>query len=271
MIAAALSQYRTPPLFSPKKHRASKSRRNVKAVAQAVMKVVAQELGEKACKCWPELIDEELGEALFVEMRVKKDCRAVAPSRECSASAAAWTPNKPKLTRLMLAALVGCGSNLIPADAEEEEPPLVVEAPMSLRTDQHCKCVRLSKLLARRAVESIQRHRRDALKASGELSDEQLQCPVRSGRALARVASDTLAYLSAVAVEGRSLCDGESDEDVVVELHGTDQRLVGISTRGCGIVFNARGRALFEAAVETMRARLEAPPDDRVGLNEQSV
>ena len=243
----------TPALFSPQKHRASKARKNVMAVAQAVMKVMAQELGERARMRWPALIDDELGETLFGGLSAKppKSCRAAAPHKPSGETGVvgAWTPSKPKLTVLLLKAF-GSGDELLASD----DKPIVLNAPMSLRTDQHCKCVALSKLVARRATEWLKCHHRDALEASGEIPPEQLQCATRVNRTLARVASDTLAYLSVVALEGQH---GGDADDVVLELHTTDQRLMGMSTRGCGIVFNAHGRVLFESAVAKALAHLE--------------
>ena len=160
----------TPALFSPQKHRASKARKNVMAVAQAVMKVMAQELGERARMRWPALIDDELGETLFGGLSAKplKSCRAAAP-HTLSGEVGTWTPSKPKLAVLMLKAFAS-GDELLSSD----EQPIVLDAPMSLRTDQHCKCVALSKLLARRAVEWVKCHHRDAIEASGEIPEDQL-------------------------------------------------------------------------------------------------
>ena len=87
-----------------------------------------------------------------------------------------------------------------------------------------------------------------------EISVEQLQCNVRLDRTLARVASDVLAYLSVVALEG------DEDDEVVIELHNTDQRLIGICTRGCGIVFCEQGRTRFESAATRVLIQLEGAP-----------
>jgi hypothetical protein len=247
MVAALPTIYSKPdsPLyFSPGKLRASKARKNVHAVAQAVMKVMAREMGDRALKRLPEMFDDELGETLFGGVGVKppKICRG-PPGKKSRT----WNPGKPKLTVLLLKAF-GSGSEVLPSDGK----PIVAKAAVSIRTGHHCKCVPLSKLLARRAIRWIKAQHREALEASGEIEPDQMQCETRLDRALARVASDTLAYLSVLAMEAR----GE-DEDAVLELHGTDQRLVGISTRGCGVVFDATGRTLFEAAVTQVLAQME--------------
>ena len=49
---------------------------------------------------------------------------------------------------------------------------------------------------------------------------------------------------------------GEEDHDAVLDLQTTDQRLCGYHTRGCGVVFCDRGRALFERAASETMARL---------------
>ena len=246
MVAALPTIYSKPdsPLyFSPGKLRASKARKNVHAVAQAVMKVMAREMGERALKRLPEMFDDELGETLFggVGAKPPKICRAPGTKSRT------WNPSKPKLTVLLLKAF-GSGSEVLPSDGK----PIVAKAVVSIRTGHHCKCVPLSKLLARRAIRWIKSQHREALEASGEIEPDQMQCETRLDRALARVASDTLAYLSVLALEARS-----EDEDAVLELHSTDQRLVGISTRGCGVVFDATGRTLFESAVTQVLAQME--------------
>lgn len=249
-MVVASTKHRSGLLFSPHKHRASKSRKSVLALAQAVLKVMKAELGEKACMRWPGLIDEELGETLFLGIGAKKQSKSIPTPRKPSdeETGRAWTPIKPNLTRLLLKAFAS-GNELL-----SDEKPLVLEAPISMRTDQHCKCIQLSKLLARRAIEWIKCNHRGALEASGEISAEQLQCNVRLDRTLARVASDVLAYLSVVALEG------DQDDEVVLELHNTDQRLIGISTRGCGIVFCEQGRTRFESAATRVLIQLEGAP-----------
>ena len=74
MVAALPTIYSKPdsPLyFSPGKLRASKARKNVHAVAQAVMKVMAREMGDRALQRLPEMFDDELGETLFGGVGVK--------------------------------------------------------------------------------------------------------------------------------------------------------------------------------------------------------
>ena len=98
MVAALPTIYSKPdsPLyFSPGKLRASKARKNVHAVAQAVMKVMAREMGDRALKRLPEMFDDELGETLFggVGAKPPKICRAPGTKSRT------WNPSKPKCFR----------------------------------------------------------------------------------------------------------------------------------------------------------------------------
>ena len=63
-------------LFSPKTHRASKSRRNVLFFAKAVASVMRNELGDAALGRWQQMLDRELGEPLFSNVLRRKSSRS---------------------------------------------------------------------------------------------------------------------------------------------------------------------------------------------------
>ena len=102
----------------------------------------------------------------------------------------------------------------------------------------------LSKLVARRAALWAMDRHGDRIRASGELSAEQLACPRRLNKALARTAFDLLDFLVSRATEMRT----EEEGHALLQLHTTLQRLVGPKSRGCGVVYCAEGKALFERA-----------------------
>ena len=45
----------------------------------------------------------------------------------------------------------------------------------------------------------------------------------------------------------------EGEENAVLDLHSSDQTLVGKAMRGCGVVFCEAGRAVFVRAAESVR------------------
>ena len=108
----------------------------------------------------------------------------------------------------------------------------------------------VSKLVAKRAALWAMDRHGERVRASGELRAEQLACPRRLNKALARAAFDLLDLLVRRAHELRAKegADGRG----LLQLHTTLQRLVGPKSRGCGVVYCAEGKALFE------RARAEA-------------
>ena len=104
---------------------------------------------------------------------------------------------------------------------------------------------------------TVERLRREKgfewLQACGELSIGQLDDPVKLNQALSRVAFDLLVYLHARAEELRR----EDEIDAVLELHSSDQALVGRSTRGCGLVHCEAGRAILSRAATLVREGLK--------------
>ena len=109
-------------LFSPSNHRASKSKRNVLAVAHAVKRVMQRELGAEALARWTDCLDTEIGEPLFGPLKQTPKTRPMpvapsspgaydaptpTPSLEC------WMPPKPKVTALLLDAFAH-GDEVLP-------------------------------------------------------------------------------------------------------------------------------------------------------------
>ena len=56
----------------------------------------------------------------------------------------------------------------------------------------------------------------------------------------------------------------ESDVSAVIELHSSDQTLVGKALRGCGVVFCEKGRELFASAVTTVQDAMSVSNCDTI-------
>ena len=233
-------------LFSPSKHRASNTKRNVLAVARAMTAVMQRELGQDALLRWQDLIDTELGEALFGKIAIPKRVR-MNPSTTVltdggspnpaprAISLSSWIPKRPKLAILLLDAFQ-CGDQLM----LDGKPLLQTGTTADGRT--------LSKILSKRAIDWIKQHQPDAFVLCGEMAPDQISNSGRLQKVVGRTAADVLSYVHSIASASR----GIDDADVTIELHRTDQRLASIDTRGCGVVFCAGGRVLFETVVSKM-------------------
>ena len=114
----------------------------------------------------------------------------------------------------------------------------------------------MSKLVSRRAVELMRMDGDERLVACGELSEELLASPARLHKALSRTAADALAYVHSVAVALRD--ESAESAESVLQLQTSDERLVGIFTRGSGVVFCERGRTLFDRALAETTERLNS-------------
>ena len=113
----------------------------------------------------------------------------------------------------------------------------------------------ISKVLARHVVELL----RDAkgaewLQACGELNNDQINDPVKLSMTLSRAAFDLLVYVHARAMDMKQ----EGEENAVLDMHSSDQTLVGKAMRGCGVVFCEVGRKVFVRAADTVREGLVA-------------
>jgi uncharacterized protein (DUF2267 family) len=223
-------------LFSVHRHRASQSNKNVAHVAQAVLSVMKRELGADALGHWRSLFDAELGQPLFCDMKTAKRATKslMKPMHPRMLTPSAWTPSKPKLTALVLKAFLH-GDDLLAYDGL----PIILKPSVSLGTQRS-----LSKLVSKRAIDWLMAYRANVIRASCEATAEQISDGDRIHKVLSRTAADVLAYLHAMAISQLKEADA-----VVLELHTTDQRLVGMETKGSGIVFCPQGRILFEQVV----------------------
>jgi hypothetical protein len=233
MVAAAMPQaVRPSSLFSPIKHRASSSKRNVRSVARAVLAVMKQELSAEALLRWQEKLDATLGDALFSTTKAPTDKQQAPPRPIGPVAMVSWVPKHPKVARLLLEAFL------------RGDDPLPDGKPSRIRTTT-VDGRSLSKLMVKRAIEWVQHNHPGAFESTGELAAEQLADNGRLQRVVGRAATDLMAYLHSTATAMR-------DDEAVLELHRTDERLSGIDTRGSGLVVCDRGWSLFGRAVAKM-------------------
>ena len=54
----------------------------------------------------------------------------------------------------------------------------------------------------------------------------------------------------------------QDNADMLIELHSSDQTLVGKAMRGCGVVFCEKGREIFARAVKRVRDAMQQPGVD---------
>ena len=138
---------------------------------------------------------------------------------------------KPKLSRLVLEALVG--STPLP-DGQPVALALKVIGASTLN-------LRLFNIVARRAIESVIANRRESLRAGGELSADLFEDDAKLYASIARAGADVLGVIARradEAVQGRT--------DVVVELHGWTKQLCVRKTHGFGLVVCQEGMHLVQ-------------------------
>jgi hypothetical protein len=215
-------------LHKQRKQQLSAKSTGVKAVVDAVLKVMREELGSAACDRWCVRLNTELGSKCFGPHGGAAEAEAAPPVPRV------WVPSKPKLALALLDEFCHAFKNCA------EEPRKV-----SLGANGS-----ISKVLARHVVERL----RDAkgaewLQACGELNDDQINDPVKLSMTLSRAAFDLLVYIHARAKDMKQ----EGEENAVLDLHSSDQTLVGKAMRGCGVVFCEVGRAVFVRAAESVR------------------
>ena len=226
------TMYTCGRMHKPRKQKLTQSTARAKAVVAAVYKAMQEELSSTACERWCSRLNAELGCGVFGPSGGTLEAKAAPVPR-------AWVPAKPKLTLALLDELVY---------AHEHSPE-----GESLKTTIGSNG-EISKVLARHAVERLRREKGfEWLQACGELSIGQLDDPVKLNQALSRVAFDLLVYLHARAEELRR----EDEIDAVLELHSSDQALVGRSTRGCGLVHCEAGRVILSRAATLVREGLK--------------
>lgn len=224
------SIYTCGRMHKSRKHKLFSQSARVRAVTDAVYKIMREELGEEECHRWCSRLNSELG------------CGTFGPSgRTVSESVAPvprlWIPPKPKLTLALLDEFERT-SNQTSQQAHH----------IHMGTDRA-----IFKLLTRGAVDNL-RLTRDVnwLQACGELSASQIDDNVKQTQVLYRAAFDLLVYVHARAVELRF----EDGSDAFLELHSSDQALVGRSTRGSGVVYCADGRGIFFRAIQAVRGAM---------------
>ena len=196
---------------------------NAKAITDAVYKIMNDELSESTRLRWYSRLNAELGSATFKQEGLTVETDAVPVPR-------VWIPSKPKLTLALL-------------DEFELQSKAVTDGSCHVHVGSDSS---ISKLLTKHAVESLRQSKgADWLEACGELTAAQLSDPVKLTHALSRVAFDLLVYVHARAVELKH----DDEIDVILELHSSDQTLVGRALRGCGVVVCEKGREAFARAV----------------------
>ena len=226
----------------PRLHAESTSRAN--AVINAVVKVMRHELSESACERWNSQLNAELGSGTFgghVEEDSSGDGDGEADVlglvHAPPTVPKAWAPAKPKLSSALLDQLACATEN-----PEVGSPRVSVGSTGAI-----------SKILARRAVERLREEKGpEWLEASGELSTAQLNDQVKLTQVLSRVAFELIVYVHARAAEMRKDDVGR----VLLELHSSDQTLVGKGMRGCGVVLCESGRVYFGRAIAHVRGEL---------------
>ena len=161
------------------------------------------------------LLDSEIGRPVFC---VQGD-----------SSLAPWQPPKPGLSRLVLEALVS------PTPLPDGKPVALALTVIGVATLN----LRLFKIVARRAIESVIANRRESLQTGGELKAELFQDDAKLYASISRIGADVLGVIArraAAAIQGRT--------DVVVDLHDWNKQLCGRETRGFGLVVCGNGLQL---------------------------
>ena len=209
-----------------------------KAMADAVYKIMQEELSESACERWCSRLNVELGPGCFKSSDETVENRG-------STVPHVWVPSKPKITLALLSEF---------KHASEAETSQVKQTRVGSDSV-------ISKVLARHAVVRLRQDKGlDWLRSSDELTVAQLQDHMKLTQALSRAAFDILVYVHARALELKQ----ESDVSAVIELHSSDQTLVGKAMRGCGVVFCEKGRELFASAVTTVQNAMSVSNCDTI-------
>ena len=214
-------------MHKPRKLKLCKPSANAKAIADAINKIMNDELSESTRLRWCSRLNAELGSATFKQEGLTVEADAVPVPR-------VWIPSKPKLTLALL-------------DEFELQSNAMTDGSCQVRIGSDST---ISKLLTKHAVKRLRQSKGgDWLEACGELTTAQLSDPVKLTHALSRVAFDLLVYVHARAVELKH----DDEIDAMLELHSSDQTLVGRALRGCGVVVCEKGREAFARAVALVR------------------
>ena len=219
-------------MHKPRKLKLCKPSANAKAITDAIYKIMNDELSESTRLRWCSRLNAELGSATFKQEGLTVEVDAVPVPR-------VWIPSKPKLTLALL-------------DEFELQSKAVTDGSSQVRIGSDSS---ISKLLTKHAVERLRQSKGAVwLEACGELTTAQLSDTVKLTHALSRVAFDLLVYVHARAVELKH----DDEMEAILELHSSDQTLVGRALRGCGVVVCEKGREAFARAVELVRDAMVA-------------
>jgi len=210
-------------------------------LVRAVKKVLKAELSASAVARWHDLLDDQLGEAVFTD--------TAEPMRLALPLVKVWCPTKPRVARLLAQALTS-------KEALPDGNPVTVTAPMALGSQQGT----MAKIIARRVVDLVIAKHADELKSCGELRAALFEenAEKHLAASMARHATDVLTYVAARAKE--LVGDGEC---AIIEMQTVDQMLHGRATRGSGLVVCEKGMALVERAAAGMlndTTHIEPPP-----------
>ena len=206
-----------------------------KAVVDAVYKMMQAELSTTACERWCSRLNAELG------LRSFGPGADGVPETRAAKVPRVWVPAKPKLALALL----------------DELHRTCEECAEGARQVSIGSQSAISKVLARHAVERLRETKgAEWLRACNELADDQIGDAVKLNQTLSRVAFDLLVYVHARALELRR----EDEGHAVLELHSSDQTLVGKAMRGCGVVYCESGRVIFSRAITLVRGALLSPP-----------
>lgn len=202
-------------------------------IVAAVCNVMNSELSKGACDRWFVRLNAELGCEAFAS---SEPMMKVTNSTEPASVPRVWVPAKPKLTAALL----------------DELAAGLQDATSQISVGSNGK---ICKVLARRVVESMRGKKgQEWLKTCGELSTDTIDSTVKLRLTLSRAAFELLVYTHARAVELRD----EEGSKGVLELHNSDQTLVGRGMRGCGLVYCALGRDALVRSIEQIRDTLSS-------------
>ena len=191
-------------------------------LVRAVSTVLKRELGDEQLARLQPVLDAELKQHVFIA--------GAAPPPP-------WSPPKPCLSRLVLEALIS--QDLLP-----DGKPVALAGPVIGAATLNLK---LSKVVARRAIESVIVHKREELKSSGELSVDLFEDDAKLFSSISRIGADVLGCAGKRAI-------GAVQGDAVLELHDSSQLLGGRDTRGFGLVTCQKGMVVFQRVVRELLA-----------------
>ena len=200
-------------------------------IVRAIERVMKAELGASAIARWHDLLDVEIGDAVFNDP-VDTSVGLALPLRKV------WCPTKPCVARMLAQALVS--KELLP-----DGKPVAVMAPLALGSFKGP----LAKIISRRVIDLLISKRGDELRTCGELREGLFaeNTEKQLAASIARHATDVLTYVTARA---RELV--KEGEHVILEMQTVDQTLHGRETRGSGLVVCEKGMALIEQAAQAI-------------------